>query len=99
MLLTTMPRLDLVKLLPRAARRPEIGVAEGNFARHILRTVAPERYHLIDPGEHQTREDYKTDAYGNVAADVQESRFPGRVCRLCGRGAVGPGGLAPCLQQ
>ena len=75
MLLTTMPRLDLVKLLPKGGEAAEIGVAEGNFARHILRTVAPERYHLIDPWEHQTREDYKTDAYGNVAADVQESRF------------------------
>ena len=75
MYLTNLTRLDLLKLLPKGGEAAEIGVAEGAFSRHILRDVQPRRLHLIDPWEHQARDDYQTDRYGNVAADVQESRF------------------------
>lgn len=75
MFLTQLPRNDLIKLLPKGGEVAEIGVAEGVFSRHILREAQPRRLHLIDPWEHQAREDYQTDVYGNVAADVQETRF------------------------
>lgn len=75
MLLTNLSRLDLLRLLPQGGEAAEIGVAEGVFSRHILRDAQPRRLHLIDPWEHQARDDYQTDRYGNVAAQEQESRF------------------------
>lgn len=75
MILTNLSRLDLLKLLPKGGEAAEIGVAEGVFSRQILHDAQPRRLHLIDPWEHQARDDYQADVYGNVAADVQQNRF------------------------
>ncbi|XSG81783.1 MAG: class I SAM-dependent methyltransferase [Methyloligella sp. ZOD6] len=41
-------RFDLVEHFPRGGRVAEIGTHEGVFARHILKTNAPQELHLVD---------------------------------------------------
>jgi hypothetical protein len=77
MYLCSLKREELLDLLPRGGEIAEIGVAEGNFSREILARVSPDRLHLIDPWEHQTRGDYKNDIYGNVSTNEQNARLLG----------------------
>jgi hypothetical protein len=73
MFLCPITREQLLQLLPKGGECAEIGVAKGAFSRAILDAVKPRKLHLIDPWEHQTREDYDTD--GNNADDgEQEAR-------------------------
>jgi len=74
MLLCQIPRAQLLNLLPKGGEVAEIGVAEGDFSSDILANTAPRRLHLIDPWEHQERDDYANDV-NNVADERQESRF------------------------
>jgi hypothetical protein len=74
MLLCPISRLQLLQLLPKGGECAEIGVAEGELSKAILDTVNPSRLHLVDPWEHQSREDYQSD--GNNVGDVeQEARY------------------------
>jgi hypothetical protein len=75
MFLSNLSRIDLLSLLPKGGEVAEIGVAEGDFSRHIFTIAAPSRLHLIDPWEHQSRIDYQNDSYGNPPTDEQEVRF------------------------
>ena len=75
MYLTNLSRIDLLRLLPKGGEIAEIGVAEGTFSQLILSNVLPERLHLIDPWEHQVREDYQADGYGNPSAAEHGNRF------------------------
>ena len=53
----------------------EIGVAEGAFSQAIVNRSAPRRLHLIDPWEHQERDDYRGDLYGNASSGEQDARY------------------------
>lgn len=77
MYLSNLSRIDLLQFLPNGGEVAEIGVAEGTFSKLILAQAVPQRLHLIDPWEHQTREDYQGDTYGNPNGDEQEKRFKG----------------------
>lgn len=41
-------REDVLKILPRDSVGAEVGVFKGEFTAHILRTVKPKEFHLID---------------------------------------------------
>lgn len=74
MLLCPINRIQLLQFLPSGGEVAEIGVAEGDFSAAILANAPPRRLHLIDPWEHQDREDYRPDV-SNVAATEQEARY------------------------
>jgi Methyltransferase domain len=74
MLLCPMSRPQLLELLPKGGECAEIGVAKGEFSRVILDTVKPRKLHLIDPWEHQAREDYDSDG-SNVDDAEHEARY------------------------
>lgn len=67
-------RTEILKHLPQNGTAVEIGVCEGNFSQEIITRNNPGKLHLIDPWEHQEREDYQADV-NNVANNQQESRF------------------------
>jgi len=67
-------RHDLLAVLPGGGTVAEIGVAEGEFSEAILETAKPARLHLIDPWQHQKREDYQRDAE-NVVQPTQDDRY------------------------
>jgi len=67
-------RTELLAYLPKNGRVVEIGVAQGNFSHEIITRNEPNELHLIDPWEHQERDDYQTDV-NNVASNEQEARF------------------------
>ncbi|HEY3917063.1 MAG TPA: class I SAM-dependent methyltransferase [Stellaceae bacterium] len=73
MLLCSLVREDLLRLLPKGGEVAEIGVAQGEFSRAILANASPRKLHLIDPWEHQEREDYQSDG-NNAEANEQERR-------------------------
>ncbi len=62
MYLVSIIRSDLLRLLEPEGVVAEIGTAAGDFAADILDKARPSRLHLIDPWEHQDREDYKPDS-------------------------------------
>ena len=72
MLLSTINRNDLIRLMPEGGEVAEIGVAKGEFSRFILANAKPRKLHLIDIWAHQTSEDYAAD--GNNADDVEQDR-------------------------
>ncbi len=74
MLLCPIARTELLHLLPKGGEGAEIGVATGEFSQALLEIVQPRKLHLIDPWEHQSREDYARDP-NNAAADEQEQRY------------------------
>lgn len=74
MYICDLTRDDLVSLLPRGGEVAEIGV-EGAFSQAILNRPAPRRLHLIDPWEHQERDDYQGDLYGNASGGEQDARY------------------------
>jgi predicted O-methyltransferase YrrM len=74
MFLTPLTRLQILDFLPKHGKVAEIGVAEGNFSTEILTKTQPSELHLIDPWEHQTREDYQTDQ-NNFTQDIQDERY------------------------
>lgn len=74
MLLCPIHRGDLLQLLPKGGEVVEIGVAKGEFSREIVSKTQPRKLHLIDPWEHQQREDYRHDG-NNVAADEHDERY------------------------
>ena len=89
MLLCQTTREQLLHLLPRGGEIAEIGVAEGDFSSAILAATAPRILHLIDPWEHQARDDYASDV-NNVSEERQEARFTAVTVRFqseisCGR--------------
>ncbi|MGL6074877.1 MAG: class I SAM-dependent methyltransferase [Fimbriiglobus sp.] len=45
-------RENLVRFLPSGGVGGEIGVAQGDFAAHLLQVVSPKEIHLIDPWSH-----------------------------------------------
>lgn len=49
MLITSINRVELLTLLPKAATVAEIGVDRGHFSAEILRHTQPKKLHLIDP--------------------------------------------------
>ncbi|HWI26930.1 MAG TPA: class I SAM-dependent methyltransferase [Stellaceae bacterium] len=81
MILCPISRLQLLNFLPKGGEGAEIGVARGEFSKAILDTVKPRKLHLIDPWEHQTREDYDTDG-NNVEDAEQESRYRGVIAQF-----------------
>ncbi len=83
MLLCQILRSQLIQLLPKGGEVAEIGVADGDFSSDILAAAAPRRLHLIDPWEHQDRDDYANDV-NNVAEEKQESRFNAVLARFHG---------------
>ncbi len=76
MLLCPISRLQLLQLLPKGGEGVEIGVAKGDFSQALLDTLKPRKLHLVDPWEHQQREDYDSDG-NNVGDDEQEKRYRG----------------------
>lgn len=66
------PREQLLFLLPKGGHAVEIGVAAGEFSRHILNATQPERLHLIDPWCRQERADYENDP-SNWSAEEGEA--------------------------
>jgi methyltransferase family protein len=74
MLLCPISRLQLLQLLPKGGEGVEIGVAKGEFSKAILDIVRPFKLHLVDPWEHQCRDDYDKDP-SNAGDDEQESRY------------------------
>lgn len=74
MLLCALRRVQLLHLLPKGGEGAEIGVAKGEFSQSLLEIVQPRKLHLIDPWEHQLREDYAKDG-NNVADEDQEQRY------------------------
>jgi SAM-dependent methyltransferase len=90
MLLCPAPREQLMQLVPKGGEGLEIGVAQGEFSRVLLDAIKPRKLHLIDPWEHQTREDYNTDG-NNVDDASQESRYravAARFAKEIGEGRV-----------
>mgnify|MGYP000456081508 FL=1 len=69
-------REQLLVFLNKGSKVAEIGVANGEFSRHILDQTSPNELHLIDPWEHQETDDYQADI-NNVSANEQNSRFQG----------------------
>ena len=61
MLYVPIPREKLLLLMPKGGRVAEIGTFRGDFSEAILKTVQPERLHLIDPWRHQDQPDYQSD--------------------------------------
>jgi hypothetical protein len=74
MFLCPISREDLLQFLPKGGEGLEIGVAEGEFSGTLLETIQPQKLHLVDPWEHQHREDYDRDS-NNVGAAEQETRY------------------------
>ena len=72
MLLCPVTRDNLLHLLPKGGEVAEIGVAQGEFSAAILANACPRKLHLIDPWQHQEREDYRND--GNNADDEEQER-------------------------
>lgn len=83
-------RNDFLFLMPKGGVVVEIGVAEGEFSRHILNATRPDCLHLVDPWCHQEREDYRNDPsnwseeegernFRKVATDFARERAAGRV--------------------
>lgn len=70
MFLIMISRIDLLRLLPPGGVVGEIGTAEGDYAAEILAKARPSKLHLIDPWEHQAREDYARDA-----TNVDDAQF------------------------
>jgi hypothetical protein len=83
MLLCPISRSQLLQFLPKDGEIAEIGVADGDFSREILAAAAPRCLHLIDPWEHQDRDDYARDV-NNVPEQQQESRFNSVLARFQG---------------
>ena len=63
-----IPRTTLLKLFPSGGRVAEIGTLRGNFSEEIIKTCRPDELYLIDPWEHQEREDYALDG-SNVSTE------------------------------
>ena len=61
MLFATAPREHLLSFMPKGGVVAEIGSFRGHFAQHIWDVIKPDYLHLIDPWEHQEREDYQKD--------------------------------------
>jgi hypothetical protein len=83
MLLCPISRSQLLQFLPKGGEIAEIGVADGDFSSEILAAAAPRCLHLIDPWEHQDRDDYARDV-NNVPEQQQESRFNSVLARFQG---------------
>lgn len=66
------PREYLLARLPKRSVGAEIGVHEGRFSGEILRTVRPERLHLIDPWKHEEGNRYGQAWYGGLAQGGQD---------------------------
>jgi hypothetical protein len=76
--------MQLIRLLPQGGEVAEIGVANGDFSQEILTESLPRRLHLIDPWEHQDRDDYAKDL-NNVCAGEQDNRFEAVLARFRSR--------------
>jgi len=74
MYLSFSSRETLLNYLPKGARVAEIGVAEGEFSDHILKSAQPASLHLIDPWAFQNQADYLAD-HNNVDQGSQDSRY------------------------
>jgi len=74
MLLCPIRRTQLLHFLPKGGEGAEIGVAKGEFSQTLLEVLQPRKLHLIDPWEHQTRDDYARDG-NNASAAEQEQRY------------------------
>jgi hypothetical protein len=74
MLLCPIRRTQLLHFLPKGGEGAEIGVAKGEFSQSLLEVLQPRKLHLIDPWEHQTRDDYAHDG-NNASAEEQEQRY------------------------
>lgn len=81
MLLCPISREQLMQLVPKGGEGIEIGVAEGEFSKVLLDAIKPRKLHLVDPWEHQSREDYGIDS-NNVDDDSQEARYRAVVARF-----------------
>jgi hypothetical protein len=69
MLICPFTRDQLLGVLPKGGRVAEIGVAEGEFSQSILEACQPRQLTLIDPWEHQGRDDYQLDTNNVTQAD------------------------------
>lgn len=74
MLLVQCTREQMLHCFPKSGTVAEIGVAKGAFSQEILKTNTPAKLHLIDPWEHQEREDYQNDV-SNVNNAENETRY------------------------
>ena len=74
MYLARMNRAEIFRFLPENGVIAEIGTAQGDFAVDILIHSKPTKLHLIDPWEHQNKEDYLLDP-SNIDQMHFEERF------------------------
>lgn len=74
MYIINIDRLLLVTLIPAGGKGAEVGVAAGHFSEHLYRATNPSELILIDPWEHQKRDDYLEDV-NNVAEDEAFDRY------------------------
>jgi hypothetical protein len=81
MLLCPITRNQLLHFIPSGGEVAEIGVADGDFSSEILAAAAPLCLHLIDPWEHQDRDDYAGDV-NNVSDTQQNARFNAVLARF-----------------
>ena len=67
-------REALLDCLPKGGRVAEIGVYTGDFSDRIYQQTVPMELHLIDPWEHQEREDYSRDD-SNVPQEQADQHY------------------------
>jgi hypothetical protein len=74
MYLFSIKREDILTQLPKNLIGVEIGVAMGDFSHELITKCQPKELHLIDPWEHQSRDDYQED-FNNATENEQELRY------------------------
>lgn len=74
MILFPHTRDVLVQLLRKDGIGCEVGVAEGQFSRTLVKETSPKKLHLVDPWVHQDDEEYIADP-NNVSTQEGEKRF------------------------
>lgn len=62
-------RAALLNRLPTGATGAEIGVFKGDFSEHILQTIRPRKFHLIDPWRYEPSPEYGDSWYGGEKVD------------------------------
>jgi hypothetical protein len=72
-------RLAMLDLLPKGAVFGEVGVAQGNFSREILRRCEPQRLHLIDPWDSDGDTRYSISSFENIRRDMSNRIESGQV--------------------
>jgi len=72
-------RQTMLERMPKDAVVAEIGVAEGEFSRDILRTCKPNVLHLVDPWNSDTDVRYSNTSYEKLKVTLSDEIKDGRV--------------------